>query len=505
MVQVPPWINTFISDTKAKGVWKHWEKVVLVDNLGYFLHCRPSLGEQARAAVQQVLGVKRDRFEKMLLLETREEISRALYWHPTTGHHRLKGEEHYPRTGWLGKYLLWSQDSEAPLGWHFWCGVAAIGAASRRNFWYNFRAYVFHLNHSLLLIGPSGQGKNVVINHHMDLLRRANKVLEKKGIAEDLQIQLFPQMGTPEKFIQKMATKPVTNLDPTTAYLNNGIRWTEAVCVLANEEISTLLGKESHKGGGQWVKIITAISGGDDWHNTTICRGDEVLRKPALTFIGGSTADWLKFSVTEELFSGGFMSRCIVLPRDDVRRKASYPGANDPVMANELSQYLVELAMHKPREIEATPEADELFQAWYDGTARDVGGSSALIGWESRRKIHIWRLACVLALSEQRFTVEARDFRKALECIEYEERYLPDILAELSETKESETVNRVLTYLQKQGQWVNRTDLSKACGRWVPYSKQMEVVLGTLLERKQIERKIKRQGKKDTQFYRAAV
>ena len=484
--------------------WSHWEKVCLVDKLGYFIHLRPSCTEEAKAVVRQILGVKSARFDKILLLKNKEEISRALYWHPSSGHHRLAGEEHFPRTGWLGKYLLWCQDSEAPLGWHFWCGVAAIGAAARRNLWYNFRAYIFHLNHFLLLIGPSGQGKNVVISHHMDLLRRANDVLETKGVEADLRIQLFPEMGTPEKFIEKMATKPVTNMDPMTAYRDDGLRWTEAVCVLANEEVSTLLGKESHRGGGQWVRIMTAISGGSDWHNTTICRGDETLKKPALTFIGGSTPDWLKFSVTEEMFSGGFMSRCMVLPRDDIRRKAAYPGANDPVMAEELSRYLVELAMHEPLEITATPEADEVFQAWYDGTARDMGRDQAMIGWESRKKIHIWRLACVLAVSEHRFVVTAKDFLTALECVEYEERFLPGILAELSETKESEVVNKVLGYLRRQGQWVSKTDLSRACGRWVATADKLRPIMVTLIGRGDVESRERKQKGKLAIWYRAA-
>lgn len=500
--RVPDWIKTFIEDTLAKHHWDHWDKVCLVDNLGYFIHCRPTRGDEAKEAVRKLLGVKRDRFERILKLEQKEEISRALHWHPPTGHHRLKGEEHFPRTGWLGKYLLWCQESEAPLGWHFWCGVAALGAAARRNLWYNYREFIFYLNHFLLLIGPSGQGKNIAISRHMDLLRRANTTLEALEIPEDRRITLFPEMGTPEKFIEKMATKPLTEMDAQKAY-RDPVRWTEAVCVLANEEVSTLLGKESHRGGGQWVRIMTAISGGEDWHNTTICRGDETLRKPALTFIGGSTPDWLKFSVTEEMFSGGFMSRCVVLPRDDIRRKALYPGVKDPITANELAEYLVKLATHDPMEMSATPEADELAQAWWDGTARDMGNDPAMIGWESRRKIHLFRLACVLAISERRFVVSEADFRKAMEIIEYEERFLPGILAELSESKESEVVNKVLGYLTRQGQWVSKSDLGKACHRWVPTAEKMKPIMDTLLQRQVVEKQTRGVGSKLGIWYRA--
>src|SRR5262245_7555676 len=44
-------------------------------------------------------------------------------------------EEIYPTTGWLGDYLLFTQEMEAPLGWHFWCGAVLLGLVARRNFY----------------------------------------------------------------------------------------------------------------------------------------------------------------------------------------------------------------------------------------------------------------------------------------------------------------------------------------------------------------------------------
>ena len=325
-------------------------------------------------------------------------------------------------------------------------------------------------------------------------------LLANTDVAEDLRIRLIPEMGTPEKFLETLATKQVTNLDPETRWHpDHRQRWTEAVGILANEEISTVFGKEAHRGGGQWVKLLGALHAGKDtWTNSTIGRGTEVLRNISISFIGGSTMEWLKYSVSEEMFRGGFMSRCIIVPRDDVRRVMAWPGIMDPLTAETLAGYLAEIAQQEFTEFRITPEANDYFEDWYGYNHERLRDDPLFRGWIGRKPPHVWRLASVLALSDHTEVIQLKHFKTALACIDHEERKVPAIMAELTESKEAEGINIVEGVIRAHGGWMSKGNLSGKCYRKVGGSRKIKDALEVLVEMQSIE--FDKRGR--TMFYR---
>ena len=119
---VPSWLQTFMADISGTREWSHSERIKLVNRLGFFCYYRPSDARAAAEQVRKILGISVNRFDALRKLDQTVEISRALHYdnEPTREHARLRDEEHLPRTGWLGEYLLHTQETECPLGWHFW-------------------------------------------------------------------------------------------------------------------------------------------------------------------------------------------------------------------------------------------------------------------------------------------------------------------------------------------------------------------------------------------------
>ena len=99
------------SQACATVLWKQSidQQQAYINALNKFRGHVPEL-EFARACkvIQTGLGIATERFQYVMQLTTTKDLRRALKFHfePIPTHHRLPGEDIYPRDGWLGSYLL---------------------------------------------------------------------------------------------------------------------------------------------------------------------------------------------------------------------------------------------------------------------------------------------------------------------------------------------------------------------------------------------------------------
>lgn len=436
------------------------------------------------AVVSETLKASPERVGKLLELGELQEIRRALRFTADRNHHRLANEHVYPREGWIGTYLLYAQGMEVPLAWHFWCALAVLGACMKRHFYLDMNNYYLWPNLYTMLIGPSGEGKSAAIAVAVDIVRRVNKLYEKRGVVEWRRVTVTPQRCTPEKLINMIRTQKVIDQDSNDLLVEHE---TDSTCFVVADEIVTLLGKSTFH-SDQWIHILTALyTSPQRFDASTISRGNDELKNPTISCLFGSTADWIRTSVTDDMFSGGFMGRCVFVPRETADRDYPLADVLDPITANFLAEMLVEFTNCEPFEFLGSSGWWDLHHDLHIDSKRQAESSDQTMrGYYNRKVAHVLKVAMLMAIAEGRRTGEPEDITKAVRIVEMEEFRLPECFSEMNAHKTSLLGDYVLKMIVKHGGRLGHSDLFRRVGKRVGPARDLEAVIHTLASQRRV-------------------
>ena len=162
----------------------------------------------------------------------------------------LPGEEIYPRKGFIGQYLNYTQETTAPLAYHFWFAVSLLGAACRRNVYMEL-GYRLYPNQYLFIIGDTAEGKGIAFGKATPLVWRANEIIQEEMEEKDKDLGPLKGGEYPMRKIAVLTDKPtpqwlVSALVPQDGKVERSqaiFRGLDSVGWLANEEVATWLGK----------------------------------------------------------------------------------------------------------------------------------------------------------------------------------------------------------------------------------------------------------------------
>lgn len=354
-----------------------------------------------RSAACQGLEIEPVRFDFLMRAGTVEDFEAALEYQPTTLT-LSPDEKAYPAVGgWLGDYLAYASGGEANLAFHFWSGLATIAAASRRQFYYSRGGHsgrALYPNLYVILEGPSGSGKGTAIFRAMDMMERLNQAICDNSRAVPPTVHILPSKLTIQELVQILHTNR-RQYRPTEIMQPNDDAY-ESCGVIVAEEATSLLGKQN-------VGVDSLIGGLTEMYDGrlsegTVKRGQFYLNNVSLTMLAGSTMDWLKESLTDDIFRGGFMgARCLMVSRKKTGRRFYREPIADPVQRDHLVRRLVDLSVAPKTRLKLTPDADQWLKAWYEAAPTDVEEADVrLAAFVERLDMHLTKVAMLLAISE---------------------------------------------------------------------------------------------------------
>jgi hypothetical protein len=387
-------------------------------------------------------------------------------------------ESLYPKTGWLGAYLAYARESNAPISFHFWMGATVLGAAMRRNVYLPI-GYTLWPNLYLFLIGDSGVGKTTAKDHADPVIRRANDLLVQEMLTyahpfgapppPDRRVKILEPDVSPEWLIKTLqaGVYPLPQSDHPDAPTQ--LASEDSVALLYNDELVTLAAKHKYASTGIFHLLTALYTCPDEYGRGTIARQQEVIKKPALTVMFGSTLEWINKSISEEMFTGGFMSRCIFCYRTQLGFPAfARQPARDPVLRHVLARLLVPwMLLNPPRPVVMTEGARELWAKTFARCREQMADPEEprMKPYFERKLNHIGKLALILLASElvgdpDAFTIETLEarpsfslseslLREAIAIVEHEEQYLPECFAKIGEHRDAQKVEQLLSTVQR--------------------------------------------------------
>ena len=378
----------------------------------------------------------------------------------------------YPTTGWLGKYLDYAYDNEAPLGFHFWSGVSCLGLALRRNVVLERGNHYTYPNTYTFLIGPTASRKSTAIGIANAILRKLNYYIGEQqkilhvtgGSPEDPYLNhkliILPDQGSPEKMISKLDSE---------VYIEDGIHYTnDAIGLFTNDEVANVLSKDSPTSLGYILNFTTLYDCNDQRVRDTFAHGENPLRNICFSLLAGSTKEWIRDFVTAAMFKGGFMGRSMVVSRDYSGKEKPHPPPMDPILEKQLAQALLPWAMQTLPIVVSMDEGTEtgdIFAKWYHSNIEQVKSEppeSKMSAYLVRKQGHLLKLAMILQVSEYierdllpeiteigSVELEPRYLHQALNILAFEEQFLPDAYADIGGRGEDEAISIVRKKIHK--------------------------------------------------------
>jgi hypothetical protein len=307
-----------------------------------------------------------------------------------------------PTKGWLADYVKFTSPLEACTRFHFFSACCILGAVL------NNKVYIHRGDPDLLpklfpnpwiiLLAPPGRGhKTSTINLSINCLQAACP-----------EVRILADKLTPESLVKALSEPQGDEV------IRIGPR--DATGLIKAPELSVFFGKQQYNTG--LVSLITDLYDyREEWVSETIMRGKMVLKHNVISILGGSTPDWLQTMLPQDAFTGGFMSRFIIveMPPNYLRRRAFVTkpkGITWEDLVKGLS-YFKEIK----GEVKWTQNGLKTYVDYYESLLPT--GDVQRDAYQERESEQILKLAMLLAISEHKMKVDSRHMSQARKILNF--------------------------------------------------------------------------------------
>lgn len=338
---------------------------------------------------------------------------------------QLKLPDCLPKDSWFRGWVEAWPTSESPKSFILFTAMTFLGACLGRKVWIDQDVHTVRPMLNLLLIGPSGIGKNSAV----DLTRKLLPF-----VPEWLRPQMIEGAATKEKLHRDLQPNP-------------------KAIVLA-EELAAFFSKEKYK-----ENLIPYVTNLLDYAPAIELRTvkDNVIRveNPSVTIMGGSTLEWLQEQLPDSAVTGGFLARFLIVNEQRKGQKIANPhrflGARKMkevlALRDELyAEFPKLLAAHSGAMDYADYDAADTYAAWYNQYEPETG---YLAPFAARAGEMILRMAMLLAISCKTAGITQEHIESAITLYEYIASRLGTIMVPTS--IQGRLANMVLTSLPPEG------------------------------------------------------
>lgn len=434
-----------------------------------------------------------------------EEIYEALCWRETPFTYTEDEQIYKELGGWLGRYLRWARTGNAPLGFHLWSALGALGAACQRRVFVPAGRRIY-MNLYVIFGAVRSAGKGQGFEPAIRMLETTNDYLQERWDEEapERVINILPPDVTMESLVTELAKKvnAVVTQDPKTGKYTIRETKIDATGLIPLDEMATFFGRDT------WAMsrkspFLNTMKEADKYRKATKRSGEEVLENCALSMIACCAPDFLRDTIDTSLLGGGFMDRCVWIYRDpNWERREAFSIVNsppkDPLQMRLLAEWVAEnisgLTTKQPALL--SPTVKGKIHGIYQRAVREEKRQFELYGTDAKEKTAnrmtwlLMQVATLMAVSDGsippvRLKPEHIDLAEAI--IRMEDASMTYFLEEGGRSKTQYWDQRLLAFLEECGGCSKRGLMNQTFRRHFDTTKEINTVVRNLMDTDQIE------------------
>lgn len=381
--------------------------------------------------------------------------------------------------GLIHKWRNYTADLVSPDNFITMSFYWMMSAALQRRVWSGPIHKPLFPNLYCILVGEPGVGKGLILTEVIQMLKHhkwkpqvkeinptvqitnddINEILNASGVGgnkvkePDLLFPVAADATSFEALLQSFVKANRRINVPKSPLAPLGIYTHKSMCFCL-EELSSLLSKNTEK----TVDFLIRAFDCGDYDYKTKHQGDDLLRKPCLSFAGGTTPSFLERTFRDNLIGDGFCARVIFVYELTNRfHRYGIRELNDQQRADrdEILAHLLELSkLYGPVTLE--PDAMAFFKDYFEREMHSPGGrinpSLKLNTYYARKDIHATKLAmCIHFSKSTSMTVTLEDCQEALDLLGTLERKMHYALT-MGANPLAHVSKKIIKHLQQCGE-----------------------------------------------------
>ena len=327
---------------------------------------------------------------------------------------------------------------DAPELFRKWAGIGVLSSVLERKVWNETRKGILYPNLYIVLVGPPGTGKSLLISTSEKLIRAVGEIhvapssVTTASLVDTLQLSVRKVLHP--YFFQynsvQVVMSELQNFLPTYESAFMGMLTKLYDCELYEERRRT--GKVQH------IRI----------DNTQI------------SILAGTTPSFLSDMLPVGAWDQGFTSRTIFIFSEALEEVGEvFQEREDFDYSNQLLEDLtadLKSMMHLVGKIVWSEPAKIALQQWVNNGCQPVPEHGRLTHYNTRRSTQVLKLSLVASVARNNdLLVEPRDFNTALAWLLEAESVMPDIFRQMSTTAESRSMEDARFFMKQMSSKLN--------------------------------------------------
>lgn len=335
---------------------------------------------------------------------------------------------------WIEGFLEYMDGTEPPVLYREWGAISTIAGALQRKCWGDWMRFTWYPNMYIILVGPSGIGKNQVID-------------EVERFLSNLSIPLAPTSGSRQGITQTLveSNKIEVSADGSVIPQHSSL-------TILCQEFVTFIGYNDD----DFITVLTdwydcgGISG--DWSYRTIGRGEEKAASIFVNIIGGAVPTTLREALpSTALNEGGFAGRTIFVYASQKATVQPWP------VITKAQENLKKLLIEDLQSIyqlhgrfTVTEDFRNRYIDWYVDTydRRPPFTSEVMAPYMARRRLHLSKLCMIVSAScRDDMVIDLPEIERAIDILERTEILMPRTFHGYGRGKDQRVLASIMDYI----------------------------------------------------------
>ena len=310
---------------------------------------------------------------------------------------------------WVEGFEEYTEPLYAPALFRKWAAISTISGVLERKVWTRTRGKILYPNQYILLVGPPGAGKGLVLSEIIEMW-----------------------LAVPEFFLAPVSVTKSSLVDSIHESKRRIVRPTENPPYIEYHALSAAIPEFSDFASMYDPSLMSILQSlWDCGYFEERRRTKDIHLKivdPVFNFIAGTTPSYLNTFMPEGAWDQGFAARImLIFSAENISVQLFREVEQREALGDKLKDDLKEISTLYGQAV-WTVESAKAIQAWVDGGELPLLEHRRLLSYTGRRKAHLIKLCMVASVARANdLTITLEDYQTAINWMVEAEALMPEI------------------------------------------------------------------------------